>query len=203
MDHRVVLAVPGGPEAVALLETVEVADGHVLGGDVAHLHAADEAAPGAHAETHGRLVTLLLDGAGLEVEDAARVLRLLSGQLLADLLHVLGVDVVEDARAEPLALRLVEDRTHGVGHVDDAARVARHHEQEAVGRLQDEVLELLVREEGRLVGAVGAGVARPCAATQSIALSPPRSHPRPAPGGGTPAPSVSVIGSADLISRSR
>ena len=75
------------------------------------------------------------------------------------LLLVLWVNVVVDRGAEPVALGVVEDGGDGVGDVDDPAGVAGHDKQEAVGGLEDEVLQLVVREEGGLVGAVvGRGV---------------------------------------------
>ena len=49
-------------------------------------------------------MSLLLDGARLEIEDAALVGRLLRAQLLPDLVHVLGVDVLVHRRPEPLGL---------------------------------------------------------------------------------------------------
>lgn len=48
--------------------------------------------------------------------------------------------------AKPLRLRVVEHRRHRVRHVDHAARLRGDHKQEAVGRLQDEVLQLLLDE---------------------------------------------------------
>lgn len=50
-------------------------------------------------------MSLLLDGAGLEVQYPARVLRLLGAELLADLLHILGVDIVIHARPVPFTLQ--------------------------------------------------------------------------------------------------
>lgn len=60
------------------------------------------------------LVALLLDCAGLQVQDPACVLGFLRGQLLPDLLHVLGMHVVEDTGAKPFTLRVIEDRGHRV-----------------------------------------------------------------------------------------
>lgn len=60
------------------------------------------------------LVALLLDCAGLKVQDPACVLWFLCGQLLADLLNILCMDVVKDAGTEPLALRLVQHWGHRV-----------------------------------------------------------------------------------------
>jgi len=54
---------------------------------------------------------------------------------------------------------LVEDGRDAVRDVDDASGVAGDDKEEAVGRLEDQVLQLLVGEEGRLVGAIGACVA--------------------------------------------
>lgn len=59
-------------------------------------------------------------------------------------------------------LWLVEDGRDAVRNVDDASGVAGDDEEEAIGRLQDQVLQLLVGEEGRLVGAIGACVASAC-----------------------------------------
>ena len=64
--------------------------------------------------------------------------------------------------SRPRHLRLVEYGRDAVGGVDDTPCVAGHDEEEPVGGLQDQVLELLVREERRLVGAVGVAVARAC-----------------------------------------
>ena len=68
------------------------------------------------------------------------------------------MELVIDVGPEPVSLALIQHRRHRVRDVDDAAGVAGHDEQEAVGRLQDQVLQLLVRQEGRLVGAVSRGV---------------------------------------------
>jgi len=91
------------------------------------------------------LVSFLFDSACLEIENATGVLGFLSGQLFANLFYVFGVHVVKHAGAEPVVLALIEDGSDGVGDVDDAAGVARHHEQEPVSRLQDQMLQLLVR----------------------------------------------------------
>lgn len=70
------------------------------------------------------------------------------GQLLPQLVRVVGVQLVVQRAAQPLRLRLVQHRHHRVRHVHHPARLARHHEQKAVRRLQDQVLQLL-RERGR------------------------------------------------------
>ena len=44
----------------------------------------------------------------------------------------------------PRHLCMVEDGREAVWHVDDATRVAGHHEQEPVRSLQDQVLQLVV-----------------------------------------------------------
>ena len=68
--------------------------------------------------------------------------------------------VVVETGPEPVALRVVEDGRDAVRDVDHAPRVAGDHEQEPVRGLQDQVLQLVVGEEGGLVRAVvgrGAG----------------------------------------------
>lgn len=54
---------------------------------------------------------------------------------------------------------MVQHRRHRIGHVDDATGVAADHKQESVGRLQDQMFQLLIGEKRRLVGTVGASVA--------------------------------------------
>lgn len=71
-------------------------------------------------------MSLLLDGARLEVEDASGVLRLLRGELLPHLLHILRVYVVVYARAVPVALRVVQDGTDRVRHVYDPSSITAY-----------------------------------------------------------------------------
>jgi hypothetical protein len=59
-------------------------------------------------------------------------------------LLILGMDVVVDGGAEPVALCVIQDGGQGVRHVDDPPRVATHHEQEPVRRLQDQVFQLVI-----------------------------------------------------------
>lgn len=65
-------------------------------------------------------------------------------------------------------LSIVEDGTDAVRDVDDASDITGDYEQEAIGRLQYQMFQLLVREEGGLVGTVGAGVT--CPWTQNVHL---------------------------------
>jgi len=102
-------------------------------------------------------MSLLLDSARLEIQNASRraiATVLLRAQLVPHLLQVVRVHKVEQTPVRPLAGRVPQHRLHRVAHVDDVARVTLRHEQEAVGRLQYQVLQLLVGEEGGLVGAV-------------------------------------------------
>lgn len=64
-------------------------------------------------------------------------------ELLPQLLPVVRVQLIVEGGAEPFGLRLVEDGRHRVRDVNDASGFARNHEQEAIGRLQDEMLQLL------------------------------------------------------------
>ena len=105
-------------------------------------------------------MALLFDGSRFQIEDSASVRRLLGGQLFAHLLHVVGMQVVVEARSEPVALTLMQDRRDAVGHVDQAARVAGGDEQEPVGRFQNQMLQLLIGEKGWFVRAVSARVSR-------------------------------------------
>lgn len=59
-----------------------------------------------------------------------------AGELLLDLGHVLGVQDVEPALAQQIALRVVENLGHRLGHVQDSATVAAHDEQETLGSLR-------------------------------------------------------------------
>ncbi len=59
-------------------------------------------------------------------------------------LLILGMDVVVDGGAEPVALGVVQHGGQGVRHVDDPTRVAAHHKQEPVSRLQDQVFQLVI-----------------------------------------------------------
>lgn len=159
VDDGEVLSIARRSQRVSLLQSIQVADGHVLGVDASDFHAADEPTTRSHAESHRGLVTLFLDRAGLEVEDAPRVLWLLSGQLLANLFSVLGVDHVEQRRAVPVILRVIQHRSHRVGNINYPAGVAGDDEQESVGCLQDEMLELLIGQERWFVASVGVCVA--------------------------------------------
>ena len=116
-----------------------------------YLNSTDESTPRTHTESHGGLAALLLDGAGLEVEDPAVALVLAGAELLPHLLLVLGVDVVVHTRPEPVALGVVEDGCDAVRDVNNSAVLTGHNKQESVSRLQYQVLELVVCEEGRFV----------------------------------------------------
>ena len=119
-----------------------------------YLYPTDEPSPGPHAKPHGALRPLLLHGPSLQIQDPPVVLIVAGGKLLSDLLLILWVDVVVQRLVEPVPLSVVEDRGEGVGHVDDPAGVARHHEQEPVGGLEYEVLQLVVCQERWFVGPV-------------------------------------------------
>ena len=140
MDDGEVVAVARRAETVALLVSVEVAGVHGFGTQVSDLHAADETSSGPHRLSHGRcvtarreartlscearlgrvrgkgsvmltLVSLFLNGARLQVQDAAGVLRFLRGELLSHFLDVVRVEEVEDTpRAEPVVLKYIHER---------------------------------------------------------------------------------------------
>jgi len=107
-------------------------------------------------------LTFLLDRSGLEVQYSATVLRLRRAELLSYLLGIVGMNLRVEAGAEPIALSIVQHRRDRVGHVDDPARVAAHDEQEPICRFEDQVLQLLIREEGRLVGIVRGSISGTC-----------------------------------------
>lgn len=88
------------------------------------------------------------------------MLWFLRAQLFLHLLSVVRMNLGVEAGAVPVALRVIEDRCNRVGDVDDPSSAAAHDEQESVGCLQDQVLQLLVGEERRLVRVVRASV--PC-----------------------------------------
>lgn len=114
------------------------------------------------------LMALLLDGTGLEVENATSMLWLSCAQLLPDLVRVVRMDLVVETGSIPIALGVVEDRCYRVRDVDDATGVAAHDEQETVSSFQDQVLQFLVRQEGRLVRAVCACVAGACVKKKKV-----------------------------------
>ena len=64
------------------------------------------------------LMALFFDGSRFQIENAPSIRRFLRRELLADLFHVVRVQMIVKARAEPVALALVEDWCHAVGHVD-------------------------------------------------------------------------------------
>lgn len=70
-------------------------------------------------------------------------------QLLPQFVHVVRVDLLIQGAAKPLGLGLVQNRGHRVRHINHPSCFCRHHEQEAVRRLQDEVLQLLQGTENR------------------------------------------------------
>jgi hypothetical protein len=53
MNDRIVLTIPGRSQRISLLETIQMTHSHVFGVHVADLHATDETATGAHAQSHG------------------------------------------------------------------------------------------------------------------------------------------------------
>ena len=69
-------------------------------------------------------------------------------ELLPELLRVVRVELVVEGGAQPVGLGLVEDGGQGVGDVDDATRFTGHHKQEAVRRLQNQMLQFLQTEGG-------------------------------------------------------
>ena len=103
-----------------------------------------------------------LDSSRLQIQHAAGIRGPACDELLPHFFHILRVYLVVETRPGPLVLRVVEDRRDRVGRVDDAAGVAADHEEEAVGRLQDQMLKLLVREERWFVSAVRVRVAGTC-----------------------------------------
>lgn len=70
------------------------------------------------------------------------------------------MQAVVEAGSVPLILRVVEHGLDRVRDVDDASRITRDDKQEPVRSLQYQMLELLVGEEGWLVGSVCARVTR-------------------------------------------
>lgn len=67
--------------------------------------------------------------------------------------------VIVKTRPVPLVLWMVQHRLDWIRHVNNPSSVAGHYEKESIGRLQYQVLQLLVGQERGLVCAVGAGVA--------------------------------------------
>lgn len=63
-------------------------------------------------------MALLLDGPCFQIKDAPGIRRFLRRELLSNLFHVVRVQMVVKARAEPVALALVENGRHAIGHVD-------------------------------------------------------------------------------------
>lgn len=107
-------------------------------------------------------LALLLHRSGFEVQHSAAVLGFRRAELFPHLLGVIGVNLRIEAGAVPVALRIVQHRRDRVGHVDDPTRVAAHNKQETVGRFENQVLQLLIREEGRLVSVVRSGIPGAC-----------------------------------------
>ncbi len=70
-----------------------------------------------------------------------RVLR--CAQLFPQFVHVIRMDLLKERAAKPLGLQLVQNGSDRVRHVDNTTRLSRHHEQEAVSRLQNQVLQFL------------------------------------------------------------
>lgn len=103
----------------------------------------------------------LFNGSRLEIQNPAGVLRLGGAQLFPHLVRVVGMHLGVEAGAVPVALRVIQNRCHRVGHVNDPAGVATYDKQETIGSLQDQVLQLLIRQEGRLVRTVRTGVSCP------------------------------------------
>lgn len=60
------------------------------------------------------LMTLFLNRASLQIQDPARIGRLLGGQLFAHLFDIVWMQVIVKARAEPVALALVKNRSQTV-----------------------------------------------------------------------------------------
>jgi len=107
-------------------------------------------------------LTFLFDRSGLEIQYSATVLRLRCAELLSYLLGIVGMNLRVQTGAEPIALGVVQHWRDRVGHVDDPARVAAHNEQEPIRRFEDQVLQLLIREKGRLVGIVRGSISGAC-----------------------------------------
>ncbi len=70
-----------------------------------------------------------------------RVLR--CAQLFPQFVHVIRMDLLKERAAKPLGLQLVQNGSDRVRHVDNTTRLSRHHEQESVSRLQNQVLQFL------------------------------------------------------------
>jgi hypothetical protein len=92
-------------------------------------------------------VAFLLDRARFQVKNAPSIGRLLSRQLLADLLNVIRMQMIVQAGSEPIALCLMQDGSHTVRYVNQTTSVARGHKEESVSRFQNQVLEFLIRQE--------------------------------------------------------
>ena len=123
------------------------------------LHAAEEEAPGARVEPghrghvpapqrqHRLAVYQPLPRRGVDV-----------GQLLLHLRDVLRVEDVEEGLAGQVLAREVQRVADRLRHEEQAAPGGVHHEHEAVGAGDDQLLQLLVGQHGRLVVALGVGV---------------------------------------------
>ncbi len=70
-----------------------------------------------------------------------RVLR--GGSAVPSVVHVSRMDLLKERAPKPLGLQLVQNGSDRVRHVDNTTRLSRHHEQEAVSRLQNQVLQFL------------------------------------------------------------
>ncbi|TNN80977.1 hypothetical protein EYF80_008633 [Liparis tanakae] len=62
-------------------------------------------------------------------------------ELLSELFCIVRVELIIQGGAQPFRLCLVEDGCQGVRDVNDAASLTRHDKQEAIGCLQDELVE--------------------------------------------------------------
>ena len=107
-------------------------------------------------------LSFLLDRSGLEVQHSTTMLWLRRAELLPNFLGIVRMNLLVQAGAKPVALCVVQHRRYRVGYVDDSARVTAHNKQEAICRFENQVLQLLIRKEGRFIGIVRGGISGAC-----------------------------------------
>lgn len=107
-------------------------------------------------------LSFFLHCSSFEIQHPTTVLRLRSAKLLPHLLGVVGMNLRVEARTVPVALRVVQHRRNRIGHVDNSTCVATDNKQKSVGSFKDQMLQFLIREEGRLVSVVRRGISSAC-----------------------------------------
>lgn len=63
-----------------------------------------------------------------------------SAELFPQFVHIIRVDLLVQSAAKPLRLGMVQHWCHRVRYIDDPTRLCSNHKQEAIRRLQDQVL---------------------------------------------------------------